>query len=320
MNIIFKILKQFIVLAVFFSIASCGGAKEKYKHLKLYVNIFNLRQSVKYITGIRPYRNYRNLQSLDKTASYIADKLMDYGLSVEIQKFEIEGKIYKNVIGKYGKNRKEIIIVGAHYDVCEDQPGADDNASSIAGLLEIARLIGTNISETRYGFEFVAYSLEEPPFFNSDQMGSYVHAKSIHDKGLKIRGMICLEMIGYFTTKENSQEYPFGGMKLLYPSVGNFIAVVGNLKSSNLVNTLAEYLKATSIDVETLKSPSMLTGVDFSDHRNYWNFGYQAVMVTDTAFYRNPNYHKMSDTAETLDFEKIGEVVRGVTWALISMK
>ncbi len=320
MNRIYKELKPIIISIVFFSMVCCAGENGKYNYPKLDVRISNLRHSVKYLTDIRPYRNYRNTQSLDKTATYIADKLAKYGLSTEIQKFEVKGKEYKNVIAKHGKEKKKRIIVGAHYDVCGNQPGADDNASAVAGLLEIARLTAENISETQYGFDFIAYSLEEPPFFNSDQMGSYVHAKSVHDKGVNIRGMICLEMIGFFTTEEKSQEYPLDIMKLSYPSVGNFIAVVGNMGSSDLTDEVAVHLKATSLGVETLKAPALLAGVDFSDHRNYWHFGYQAVMITDTAFYRNPNYHEISDTPDTLDFEKMSEVVKGITWALINMK
>ncbi len=320
MDNLYKKLTKFIIPLVFFSTICCAERNGKHNYPKLNVNISNLRHSVNDLTDIRPYRNYRNTQSLDKAARYISDKLKEYGLSAEIQSFEAKGDQYKNVIGTHGKNRNGRIIVGAHYDVCEDQPGADDNASAVAGLLEIARLVRENIPEPRYGFDFVAYSLEEPPFFRSDQMGSYIHAASVHDRGDKIRGMICLEMIGYFTSEEKSQAYPLGIMKLLYPSVGNFIAVVGNWGSSDLADEVAEHLKVTSLPVEKLKAPALLPGIDFSDHRNYWHFGWPAVMITDTAFFRNPNYHKMSDTPDTLDFEKMGEVVRGITWGLMNMK
>jgi len=316
----YKKLKKFIIPLSFLSVLSCPLKNEKLNYINWAVKISNLRQCVKFLTDIRPYRNYRNTQSLEKAATYIENKFNEYGLSTEIQSFEVKGEQYKNIIGIHGKDKKEKIIVGAHYDVCENQPGADDNASAVAGLLEIARLVRKNISETKYGFEFVAYSLEEPPFFRSDQMGSFIHAKSVHNKREKIRCMICLEMIGYFTTEEKSQNYPLAMMKLFYPSVGNFIAVVGNFGSSSLVDEVSEHIKATSLDVEKLKAPALLPGVDFSDHRNYWHFGYKAVMITDTAFYRNPNYHEITDTADTLDFVKMAEVVKGVTWALINMK
>jgi len=315
-----NISKLALISTSVFSLFCCTGINEEYKYPQLDVRIENLKQSVKYLADIRPYRNYINIESLDKIASYIADTFSSFGLLTEVQSFDVKGINYKNVIGQYNKDKKKKIIVGAHYDVCGSQPGADDNASGIAGLLEIARLILENKEELPYGIDFVAYSLEEPPFFRSDQMGSYIHARSLYDKGIDIRGMICLEMIGYFTTEDGSQEYPLSMMKLLYPEVGNFIGVVGNFGSRHLTNEVARHIKETAINVETLNAPPLLTGVDFSDHRNYWQFGYQAVMITDTAFYRNPNYHQVSDTPDTLDFVKMAEVVRGITWALINMK
>ena len=132
--------------------------------------------------------------------------------------------------------------------------------------------------------------------------------------------MICLEMIGFFTDQKKSQTYPLSLMRLFYPSTGDFIGVVSNYNSSSLAKQLSRHLKATSISVATLKAPSFLKGVDFSDHRNYWKLGYDAVMITDTAFYRNPNYHEHSDTMDTLDFDKMKEVVKGICWSLLNMK
>lgn len=194
------------------------------------------------------------------------------------------------------------MIVGAHYDVCGEQPGADDNASAVAGLLEIARFAKRHEAELPYRVDFVAYALEEPPFFGTTKMGSYVHAKYLYENDIKVRGMICLEMIGFFTDRKKSQRYPLPFMGLFYPGTGNFIGVVSNYGSSSFAKQVSRHLKATAVNVETLKTPSILTGVDFSDHRNYWKFGYSAVMITDTAFYRNPNYHEPSDTMETLDY------------------
>jgi hypothetical protein len=167
--------------------------------------------------------------------------------------------------------------------------------------------------------ELVAYTLEEPPFFRTKQMGSYVHAKRLRDNDVQLVGMISLEMIGYFERSENSQEYPLDLMKLLYPSKANFIGVVSNLTSGGLKSQIAKYMSIAEIDVETLTAPSFLVGVDFSDHLNYWHFGYDAVMVTDTAFYRNPNYHEKTDTIATLDFESMSEVIRGVFFAVYQL-
>lgn len=295
-------------------------AEETYNYPELDVSISNLKETVEFLVSIQPYRNFANPESLNKAAAYIEERFKESGLSTEEQLFEVQGETYKNVIGSYGKDKKERIIIGAHYDVCGDQPGADDNASAVAGLLEIARIMKNYAPASKFRFDFAAYSLEEPPFFRSKKMGSYFHAKSLYDQGVKIRAMICLEMIGYFTNKKNSQRFPIILMKLAYPSVGDFIAVVGNFKSGSLVNELMTYFKPASINAESLKAPSLLPGVDFSDHRNYWKFGYKAVMITDTAFYRNENYHTPGDTIETLDFDKMGEVVKGVTWALVNME
>ena len=212
------------------------------------------------------------------------------------------------------------MIVGAHYDVCGNQPGADDNASAIAGLLEIARFAKKHESELPYRVDFVAYALEEPPFFGTAQMGSYVHAEFLHNNNVNIKGMICLEMIGFFTDKENSQSYPLAILRLFHPSTGNFIGVVSNFRSSSFAAQVAKHMGATSVDVRTLKAPSFVTGVDFSDHRNYWKFGYDAVMITDTAFYRNLNYHQETDLMNTLDFDKMREVIKGVCWSILNMK
>ena len=295
------------------------AADANYSYPALDVNVSALKDTVTFLTTTQAARNYRNLESLDLAADYIFQKFNEYGLATERQCFEVDNTSYWNIIGSSGEETQERVIIGAHYDVCEDQPGADDNASAVAGLLEIARLVNNSGLQSAYRFDFAAYSLEEPPFFMSKQMGSYVHAKSLHEQASAVRGMICLEMIGYFSSTDNSQDYPFEVMKKTYPSVGNFIAVVGNLSSSSLVDEFVLAFRETSLPVESLKAPSFVPGVAFSDHQNYWKFGYPAVMVTDTAFYRNPNYHQVSDTMDTLNFDKMAEVVKGVTWALLNM-
>ena len=284
------------------------------------ISIENMKRTVHYLSTMTPPRNYYNTESLRKSANYISQEFINYGLTPVRQRFEVSGDIYENVIASVGPKEAIRIIVGAHYDVCGDQPGADDNASAIAGLLEIARFAKIHESELQYRVDFVAYTLEEPPFFSTTNMGSYVHARFLHENNINVRGMICLEMIGFFTEQKKSQRYPLSLMRLFYPSTGDFIGVVSNYASSSLSKQLSQHLKATSIKVETLKAPSFITGVDFSDHRNYWKFGYDAVMITDTAFYRNPNYHERSDTIDTLDFSRMKEVVKGICWSLLNMK
>ncbi len=278
-----------------------------------------MEETIRYLTAMTPSRNYMQLASMDRAASYISEKLSEYGLAPTEQEFLAGGKRYVNIVASAGPQEGSRIIIGAHYDVCGDQPGADDNASAIAGLLEIAKFAKKHESEFKYRVDIVAYALEEPPYFGTSNMGSYVHAEHLHRNNVKVKGMICLEMIGFFTEEKNSQTYPSGILGLFYPSTGNFIGIVGNWGSWGFANQVAKHMRKASIGVETLKAPAFIMGVDFSDHRNYWKFGYDAVMVTDTAFYRNKNYHERSDIMDTLSFPKMQEVVKGVCWVLLNM-
>ncbi len=310
----------YILLTAFIIFAGCLSGKQA-DQLKpnVIIDTDHLHSVVKSMTDIKPSRNHDNIDSLNKTAELITNRFAEYGYDAVEQVYSANGREYKNIIASYGPEAAPRFIVGAHYDVCYIQPGADDNASGVAGLLELARLFKVHEPDLNYRVDFVAYTLEEPPFFRTEKMGSYVHAKLLHDEKIDILGMVSLEMIGYFTEAPKSQEYPVSLMKLFYPSTGNFIAVVGNYNSSELVSLFKKKLKLTSIGVESLKAPSFLAGVDFSDHMNYWKFEYDAIMITDTAFYRNKNYHEVTDTIETLNFDKMAEVVKGVYWALINM-
>jgi hypothetical protein len=298
----------------------CGCAKSYFTYPDTDVRIENLQATVNYLTAMRPARSYVHPDSMKNAADYISRKFAEYGMAPSEQAFIAEGKPYVNIIASVGPRDGSRVIVGAHYDVCGDRPGADDNASAVAGLLEIARFAKKHESELPYRIDFVAYALEEPPFFGSASMGSYVHAKSLSENGIRVKGMICLEMIGYFTDENKSQSYPLSLLRLFYPSTGNFISIVSNFSSATLANQVAGRLKMTSVEVRTLKAPAFITGVDFSDHRNYWKFGYDAVMITDTAFYRNPNYHEETDTIDTLDFTRMQEVVKGVCWSILNLK
>ncbi|OGS27055.1 MAG: peptidase M28 [Elusimicrobia bacterium RIFOXYB2_FULL_48_7] len=285
----------------------------------------SLYSTVKYLASLNPPRNYRNISSLNKAAAYIERSFRESGYTPEIQTFKQEFRLskdeFKNIICSLGPPDAERIIVGAHYDVFGDQPGADDNASGIAGLLELARILKIQNPALKYRVDFAAYSLEEPPFFRTDSMGSAVHAKSLFDSGKKIKAMICLEMIGYYSESRGTQGFPMFIMKLFYPSRGNFIAVVGNSGQGKLIRQVKKNMKTgPGMGVESLSAPSWLPGTDFSDHLNYWKYGYKAVMVTDTAFFRNPNYHNSTDTIETLNFDKMSEVVKGIYQAIVNLE
>jgi len=282
-----------------------------------------LYKDVDFLTLIKPARNFENLDSLQKVCDYLKNELVSIGATPEEQGWLAEGNEYKNITASYNATQKRRLIVGAHYDVAGNQPGADDNASAVAGLLETARLIFTNKPELDYRIDFVAYCLEEPPFFGSDLMGSYMHAKSLHENKADIIGMICYEMIGYFSDKPNSQPFPSPEMARRYPHVANFIIVVGIEKYATFNNKVHRLMKENSaIDVQVINFPlsdanAGLAGL--SDQRSYWKFNYPALMINDTAFVRNPNYHQKSDTIDTLDFDKMTEVVNSAYRAIINI-
>ncbi len=289
----------------------------KRKGKKINVNKENLYKHIEFLTSIEPPRNPFNINSLNKSSDYIFNEMKKYCDNVYFQEFKVEGNVYKNVISEFGKG-KDLIVVGAHYDVCCEQPGADDNASGIAGILELARLIKNYENKLKNRVQLVAYTLEEPPFFGTDKMGSYIHAESLFTNNENVKFMISLEMIGYFSDEKGSQKFPFPFMNLIYPDRGNFIGIVGSPKDWFITRKIKKkMIEVSKIDVRSINFPNIIPGIDFSDHRNYWKFGYKAVMITDTAFYRNPNYHKESDTIDTLDFNKMSEVIKGVFNVLI---
>jgi hypothetical protein len=263
-------------------------------------------------------RDHLHPENLDRLAAHLSEEFEAAGARVTEQPFEVEGRTYRNVIASFGPEDGDRVVVGAHYDTFGENPGADDNASGVAGLLELARMLGNAKLATRV--DLVAYTLEEPPHWETPSMGSAVHAKSLKLDGAKLRGMISLEMIGYFSDIEGSQAYPFSPMKMLYPTKGNFIAVVGNFRSAFLMQKVkTAMVAATPLPVESLAAPSFVVGIDWSDHLNYWKAGYTAVMVTDTAFYRNKSYHTEQDTADRLDFKRMGQVVSGVYAAILEL-
>jgi hypothetical protein len=269
-----------------------------------------LYRDVEFLTSIRPYRNYQNLEALEAASKYISDQFTSCGYAIEEQFWLAEDKEYKNIIASWQKEKSRRLIIGAHYDVAGDQPGADDNASAVAGLLETARLVSENHPELDYGIDFVAYCLEEAPFFTTKEMGSYIHAKSVYDQQADIVGMICYEMIGYFSDEPGSQTFPVPELAKVYPDTGNYIVVAGIEKSKVFNETIHRLMNEESgINAEKIVFPDGNGLAGRSDQRNYWEFEYDAVMITDTSFLRNPNYHKETDTIETLDFEKMTEVV-----------
>ncbi len=284
---------------------------------ELTIDTARLRECVKTLSVDFHPRSFRDTTNLNLTAAFIEDHFAQAGGRVEQQTFTISGSTYYNIRCFFGPESGPRQIIGAHYDSHGTTPGADDNASGIAGLIELAYLFQQHPPTTRV--ELVAYTLEEPPFFATNKMGSYFHAQAVVDEGEPILGIIVLEMIGYFDEAFGSQDYPALLFKLIYPNTGNFIAVIGRHDQRPYIAKVKAGMKGgTDLGIYSIAAPTNIPGIDFSDHRNYWPFGYDAVMITDTAFYRNKEYHKAGDTWERLNYDKMGEVVKAVYHAVVS--
>ena len=264
-------------------------------------------------------RSYQDFDRLEKTIKYLSAELSSFGYEVSTQSFKFAGHTYQNVIAelKGTKSPGQVLVVGAHYDTVRTTPGADDNASGVAGLLGLAQLFANiRLDKT---VRFVAFPLEEPPAYRSKNMGSYHYAASLKKAREQVEGMICLEMIGFFSDAEGSQHYPLPFMNRVFPKTGNFIAMVGNRRSKGFTERLAgAFKKATDLPLITLNAPAFVVGIDFSDHWSFNKFDYPAFMVTDTAFYRNLSYHSPADLPETLDYGRMAKVVEGLAAAVMT--
>lgn len=275
--------------------------------------------------------NRTSKEGQEKIVNYILNELKKNKINedaIQIQKYTIDNREYKNIIVNFSYDfipkelpRNKKYIIGAHYDSYGELPWADDNASAIAGLLEIARILSEIKSYNGRDIDLVFYSTEEPPFFRTENMGSFHHANSIKDK---VDLVIILEMIGYFSEEENSQNFPISFLDKIYPTKGNFIAIVSNF--SNIIETrkvkgrFSTFLQKNElISVESINAPEIIPGIDFSDHQNYWKFDIPAVMITDTSFYRNKNYHTKLDTYEKLDYKKMKEVIDATISTVLSI-
>lgn len=271
------------------------------------------------LTQIPEFRNHKNINQLNKIADYIHDNFYKYADSTGFQEYKVDEKIYKNVVCSFGTENKKRIIIGAHYDVCGDQQGADDNATGVTALLELARMLKGQ--KLNYRIDLVAYTLEEPPYFRTENMGSYVHAKYLKDNNIDVYGMASVEMIGYFRDEEHSQDFPVKALSWIYGNKGNFITLVKKFNGGKFVkNFITNFKDSKQIKAETFPAPKFVSGVDFSDHLNYWKFGYSAMMITDTSFFRNKNYHEPTDTLETLDIPRMTKVIDGIFLSLINLK
>ena len=278
-----------------------------------------LEQHVRALAGDIGERNLFRHGTLQAAADYIAGIWGDMGYRVEEESFLARGTPCSNLAvlrpGRTASSR--ILVVGAHYDTVPGSPGADDNASGVAALLEMGRALRD--VETRCTVRLVAFVNEEAPFFFSGEMGSLVHARAARRRGDDIVLMISLEMLGYYLDEPGSQGYP-PLLRHFFPDRGNFIGFVSNLRSrGKLRQAVAAFRAHSDFPAESLATLAVVPGVALSDHLSFWRAGYHALMVTDTAFYRNPFYHTAMDTPDRIDYPSLARVTGGLSEAIADL-
>ena len=290
---------------------------------QLNVDAARLKNHVQILSETFTPRDWRHVENLDRAADYIAQELSGTGGRVTEQAYrmrgnnEMRGRTYRNVIATFGPDAGERIVVGAHYDAYSEYPAADDNASGVAVLLELARTL--NGSSLPLRVDLVAYALEEPfsngaqGNFRTPDGGSAVHAASLKAEDARVRLMFSLETLGFYSDEEESQDFPISWMRYFYPTQGNYALVVGSLDQMGEVRQVKSAMRAVSpLPVYSINAPAAVEGIDYSDHFNYWQNGYPAVMITDTAFNRNKAYHTPGDTADRLDYQRLAMVTQAV--------
>jgi Zn-dependent M28 family amino/carboxypeptidase len=279
-----------------------------------------LRANVQKLAGEIGERNMWHYVELNAAADFIQDSFSQAGLRTGRDSYEIRGQPCHNIAAEIPGNRPEIIVIGAHYDSVFGSPGANDNGSGAAAVLALAKRFASRETEQSSArrmpnktLRFVAFVNEEPPYFLSGEMGSQVYASRCKERGDKISAMISLETIGYFSDAPHSQTYPSPGLGVFYPKVGNFIGFVSNVKSRALLRRVVTlFRKNAKIPSEGASLPAFIPGVSWSDQWSFWQHGYPAIMVTDTAPFRYPYYHSSNDTPDKLDYDRFALVVSGI--------
>ena len=254
-------------------------------------------------------------ENLCKAANFIEKSFVEAGYKVSRQGYEVslygfEGRECYNLEAEIiGSERPdEIVIIGAHYDSLEGAPGANDNASGVAAILALARAFANSKPERT--LRFVAFVNEEPPFFQSDDMGSFVYARRCRKRNDDVVAMLSLETIGYYTDEKGSQDFPIGLMDFVFPTTGNFISFVGNIESHNLLCDVTGFFRQyAKFPSEAACLPEQISGVAWSDQWSFWRNGYPGIMVTDTAPFRYPYYHTHEDTPDKINYERFAYLV-----------
>lgn len=271
-----------------------------------------LRADVRYLGGTIGERNLSRYQQLVAAAEYIRTALAGQGYEVRRHSYQVSGRTCENLDAELRGTDKpeEIVLIGAHYDSVQGSPGANDNATGVAAMLALARAFAKR--QTSRTVRFVAFTNEEPPFFQSRHMGSRIYARRSREQGEQIVLMLSLETIGYYSDESGSQSYPLP-FRLFFPSTGNFIAFVGNMENASWVRQLlTAFRRHAQFPSEGGALWEWVPGVAWSDHWSFWKEGYPAVMVTDTAPNRYPHYHTSADTPDKVDCSRMARVVSGL--------
>ena len=287
-----------------------------------------LRDHLTMLTHTIGERSVERPDNLEKAATYIQNKFGDFGLAVQRQPYRYKDMQVNNVVAllRQSDHPAAHYVLGAHYDSVAGTVGADDNASAVGVLLETARIMQADAvgGGGVLKITFVAFALEEPPVYGTRYMGSRVYADRAKKESVSIDGMICLEMVGYTCSEPGCQHYPFPLQFFGYPKEGTFIGIVGNVNSLGLTRRLRKSFQHNpNLPVISLTVPLngwIMPAVRLSDHASFWSKGYRAVMLTDSAFYRNPHYHLPSDTMKTLDFSYMAELVQSLVGFFRSMQ
>jgi Zn-dependent M28 family amino/carboxypeptidase len=259
--------------------------------------------------------------SMPRAADYIAKRFAEHGHTVRRLAYEVGKTNVENIeVELRGSSRpEEIVIIGAHYDTVVSTPGADDNASGVAVLLSLADALVTGRPHART-VRLVAFANEEPAYFQTELMGSRVYARACRGRGDNIVAMVSMDSVGYYSDKPGSQRYPQGLPDAKFPSHGNFLGLIGNPPSEPLLVRASKAFRAGSeLPLLPITLPEHVEGAGWSDHWSFWREGYPAIMATDTAHLRNPNYHRPSDQADTLDYTRLASVASGVRRMLLEL-
>jgi len=270
-----------------------------------------------HVSALARERNTAHLEALNQTADYIEKQLRSYGYQVDSQWYTVAGVSVRNLgvslqAASALVDKAPLVVVGAHYDSARGAPGADDNASGTAAALELARAFRDAPAAHAKEIRFVFFTNEEPPYFRTREMGSYRYAEQLAAQNVQVEAMLAFDMLGAYCDKKGCQRYPFP-QEGIFPDRGDFIAFAGNLESGALTRKVVGIFRSqAAVPSQGISAPAGMEGIDQSDHASFWAFGYPALLVSDTSFFRYPHYHTRHDTLDKLDFRRMAGVVEGL--------